>query len=359
LSEGVGKDTVMDLARGNNFDFLRLYASLQVFVHHAIAHLNVTEFKPLCAVLGYLPGVPIFFVISGFLISKSWERAPSLRQYVRNRFLRIYPALWVCLAISIIIFWSCGIRPWSASDFFSWILSQATFFQFYNPDFLRYFGVGVINGSLWTIPVELQFYILLPVIALVAKRTQSVWVICLILSGLIMLGARYYMSDRELLFQKLLGVSLLPYLFYFIVGVVGRQLYEKFPFLFEGKFFVWAVVYVAWVTVEISYGIGGATGNHLNIISIFLIGMLTIGGVFSGRGLSSRILKQNDLSYGIYIYHMPIVNLLLFYELDGLKGFAISLVSSLVISILSWHLVESRALNLKKYSLRKRFGLST
>lgn len=102
---------------------------------------------------GYFPGVPIFFAISGFLISASWERSNSLRKYFKNRFLRIYPALWFCFFLSVFVTSLTYEFKIFTFDFFKWTLAQLTIGQFYNPDFFRDYGVGVVNGSLWTIPV--------------------------------------------------------------------------------------------------------------------------------------------------------------------------------------------------------------
>lgn len=55
-------------------------------------------------------------------------------------------------------------------QFWMWVIGQITLFQYYTPDCLRDFGVGTPNGSLWTIPVEFEFYILLPFVFLCFKR---------------------------------------------------------------------------------------------------------------------------------------------------------------------------------------------
>ena len=89
----------MSISRNNNFDLIRLLAALQVLIWHGAVHLDVFDkIYGLLNVLFQLPGVPIFFTISGFLITHSLERSNfQLKKYFQNRALRIYPALWVCI----------------------------------------------------------------------------------------------------------------------------------------------------------------------------------------------------------------------------------------------------------------------
>ena len=337
-------------ARANNFDLIRLLAALQVVVEHAIAHLRVDELHSMAVELWYLPGVPIFFVISGYLISLSWERAPSARQYAWNRILRIYPALWACLAFSIAVFLVAGVRP-SAGEFLPWLAAQLTFVQFYNPEFLRGFGVGVINGSLWTIGVELQFYLIIPMLALLARGRAGWWVITA-LALAVMLPAHDFMGEQERMSQKLLGVTLIPYLFYFLVGVVARKLQERRPGVFVGKGLWWAAAYFTWVIIARTFDIPRAGGNLLNPVTVVLIGFATVSMAFTWRGLSARLLNGNDISYGVYIYHMPLINLLLFYGMTGLPGFVAAVLGTITLATLSWLAVERPALGLKKYTVR-------
>jgi peptidoglycan/LPS O-acetylase OafA/YrhL len=339
--------------RANNFDLIRLFAASQVLFYHGITHLKVAELVPTGQFLNYFPGVPVFFVISGFLISMSWERAPSPRQYAWNRILRIYPALWVCLLVSIAIFLACGVRPDSLASLALWILAQATLFQYYNPDFLREFGVGVINGSLWTIPVELEFYILLPILAIAANGSRKVWASYALAAAVMMVFARHYSPELLTIADKLLWVSIIPYLFYFLVGVWTRYLYERYPSLLGGKGLHWAVTYGLWIAFEMLFEVDGRAGNQLNIASIILLAMLTVSVALSRPELSARTLRGNDISYGIYIYHMPVINLLLFGGFAGLAGFAAASAATLLCATLSWFLIERPALRLKNYSLRR------
>jgi peptidoglycan/LPS O-acetylase OafA/YrhL len=337
--------------RLNNFDLIRLLAACQVVYSHGTSYLHVAG-GPLDSLIGFLPGVPIFFVVSGFLISLSWERTPSAMQFARNRALRIYPALWVCLAVSIAIFLACGVRPDSATSLIVWIAAQLTFVQFYNPAFLRGFGLGAINGSLWTIPVELQFYALLPFLAIAAKKRRPVWLGYALAAAVVMMLARTFYFQRITTVQKLFGVTIVPYLFYFLVGVVLRKQFERRPELFRGKGLAWMATYAAWAAMEMRFAIPGSQGNLLNIPSIILLASATVSLAFTLPALSSRLLRGNDVSYGLYIYHGPILNLLLYRQHYGIRGFAELLMLTFTAAIISWLFVERPALELKNYSLR-------
>jgi len=144
----------------NNFDLLRLYAATQVIVDHYFQHLN----KPITAfglkILYIFPGVPIFFILSGYLISASYERNNNLGIYFKNRALRIFPGLWTVIFLTIIVFSITGISFLNKQAIL-WLPCQLAGL-IYTPGFLKGYGYGSYNGSVWTIPLELQFYILLP-----------------------------------------------------------------------------------------------------------------------------------------------------------------------------------------------------
>src|ERR1700746_3860251 len=153
-----------NFSKANNFDLLRLAAALQVALNHSAQHLQAhSQGGVLFEVSSFFPGVPIFFFISGFLISRAFENNPVINEFALNRILRIYPALICCLLVSVLMVWMTGYFSsvhLSVGSLLTWLLAQASIGQFYNPDFLRGYGVGVLNGSAWTITVELQFYLL-------------------------------------------------------------------------------------------------------------------------------------------------------------------------------------------------------
>lgn len=84
---------------------MRILAAFQVFFGHMVGHLelSIPVNERLFRVLYFLNGVPIFFIISGFLIWFSIGSSKSYGQYLKKRFWRIYPELWVAVVVEITV----------------------------------------------------------------------------------------------------------------------------------------------------------------------------------------------------------------------------------------------------------------
>lgn len=338
--------------RCNNFDLLRLLCSIQVVIVHGVEHLGQgTVILPW--IVSYFPGVPIFFFISGFLISRSYESHSDLCIYSRNRFLRIYPALWVCLAISLILAVALGnvLIPARAGIF--WIMAQSTFAQFYNPLFLREFGTGVLNGSLWTISIELQFYIALPLLYRATKGYPKLSLI-LILMLLSLVINRYVMlhANSSEFVAKLASVMLPTYLYIFLLGVLIQRNYATIGKWLKGKGMWMLVSYVALASIaHMTNWTNG--GNNLHPFLVFYLCLTILSLAYTKPTLSQRILHENDISYGVYIYHMPIFNSLLAVEAAGdFHALVLGVALTLGAASISWVMVEKPVLK-KKYTLRR------
>ena len=202
----------------NNFNLLRLLAALQVVYIHTVEHLQIKTSMVLSIrdMVSHFPGVPIFFLISGYLITMSYEKNQNIKEYAKNRFLRIIPGLYVSFFIGLIILWHFDqFMDVSIMSVLFWIFAQLTLFQFYNPEFIRDFGVGVINGSLWTISVELTFYIVLPFIYIFFKKDFYKRFLLLVLISLLFYYYIRHISSDIFLYEKFIRSSILPYLFYY------------------------------------------------------------------------------------------------------------------------------------------------
>ena len=150
----------------NNFDILRLITALLVLVNHSFTHLQIPVPNWYAFIQPFQP-VPMFFVMSGFLISSSLERNSDLYQYFTNRFSRIFPGLWVCVLLTIVVFSVLAGVNFLHVEAIPWLIAQFAGF-IYTPSFLNDFGYGSYNGSLWTLVVELQFYAIRKVLVKVA-----------------------------------------------------------------------------------------------------------------------------------------------------------------------------------------------
>lgn len=345
----------------NNFDLIRLFAALQVAICHTVEILSEQySHAPWIRVLELFPGVPIFFFISGFLISRSYERNPQLEIYARNRAMRIYPALYVCLILNLLLVAATGYFAAQGVGFaqiLTLFAAKATFFQFYNPDFMRAFGDGVLNGSLWTICVELQFYFLIPLVYWVlrakAGRAAPLILFVLIAASLACNRFLYAMQPEyaQTVYWKLLRVSFLPWLCIFLLGVAAQQNFERLKPLLQPKYFLLALgLYVPCALLAQQFGM--RLSNSTNPLWELPIFCLILLAAYTKPDLADRVLKKNDISYGVYIYHMVIVNMFLYYGRQGdLKYSLISCGLSLLLACGSWIWIERPSLQRKKQSL--------
>jgi peptidoglycan/LPS O-acetylase OafA/YrhL len=347
--------------RINNFDLIRLLAASQVAIVHTMSAFKMYGINATAFNLGVrmFPGVPIFFVISGFLISRSYERSPSVRDYYRNRCLRILPALWVCLVAGVGVILIAGVSvlgPVSTRAWLAWWVAQMSMYQQFGPDFLQPLGMGSLNGSLWTIPVELEFYFLLPLIYAVfrLRRRRGDLALLGLLAGS---AALHWYYCRPSLYpdpppHTFLVETVVPYLWIFLVGVLMQRHWTALRGFLVGRTLWWFLGYLL---------IGVATkGLHMyvgsaDISPLFLLPLaaLILSCAFSRPALSDRLLHHNDISYGTYIYHALVLNV---FVVLGVQGNILAAIAALGISFAlgaaSWWCVERPFLQRKHHSLR-------
>jgi peptidoglycan/LPS O-acetylase OafA/YrhL len=350
----------------NNFDLIRLVAASEVAIRHAVHHITPErETGPLFWLLDMIPGVPIFFFLSGYLISRSWERSPSPSNYFRNRALRLFPALWFCTAASLVMLFASGFMgtiEWKLPQLLVWIGCQTTVFQFWNPEIFRGFGAGVVNGSLWTISVEIQFYVILAVLYralknLTASQFNGVLVVLVVLFG----AVNQWKSDLEQTLSttfsspiagKMLLASFIPWIYMFLLGVLAqRHAIQLVPFVSRYRMAI--LVSTCSCLFLCKHLIGLPVGNYLPALLVPLLGCGVLVCGYTMPTLSHRILGRNDCSYGIYIYHMPLVNLALWLGGSGsVAAIGFVLLSTAGLSLFSWRVVERPFLSRKRSALR-------
>lgn len=353
----------MDYFKHNNFDLIRLLAATQVAMLHSIEHLEVPigNWESLIA---YIPGVPAFFFISGFLISASWERNPDLRIFFVNRFLRIFPGLWAAtlLAVVTLLVFGSGVDIHGNFPAFAlWFFSQSTIFQAWTPGFLRGYGVGAVNGSLWTIAVELSFYAFIPLLYSVfraCRRETAILLVVVVLSFAVQYTL-YGNKDLigETLAYKLIRASPLPWVGMFCCGILAQRYLPNIIDIVAGRVLYFLAFYVVVSVVTQIYPLAPllrGTSNSMGIINYLAMMGLLLSIAYTNTGLSERLLRRNDISYGMYIFHMPIVNVLVECGIVGWTGFIIALTVTTIVSSMSWRWIERPALRLRRAALFSR-----
>jgi peptidoglycan/LPS O-acetylase OafA/YrhL len=353
--------------RVNNFDLIRLLAALQVAVVHALAAFHPAGFLAFftASVMARFPGVPIFFVISGLLVSKSFEQSDSLREYARNRCLRIFPALWVCLVLTIPVIVALGtaIGPITPGSWLAWWAGEMTIFESRSVAFFSALpGAGhTLNFSLWTIPVELEFYILLPVLYYLMRRRPRLGrtvLITLLLSSLALVLVWAYGHDRypQLTRTYVLGETLAPYLWMFLLGVLIQRNWTRLRGWFAGRAVWWLLGYLALCVVGTRLQVGFAS-NAPNPLFMLVLAGVVLSGAMSAPGLADRILRRRDLSYGLYIYHALVIQLMVHFAApSGWRSVGAALLIALGLAFLSWTLVERPFLRQKRKALHSPPG---
>ena len=344
-----------ELFRTNNFDLIRMPVLEDL-------HFELSDHW-LFHSTSWLPGVPIFFFVSGFLISKSYESNSRISEYARNRALRIFPALILCTTLSLISVFATGYfesQSWSLLHMIAWILGQVTIFQFYSPDFIRGFGSGALNGSLWTVTVELQFYLLIPLIYWMLARTSSrrqrtvmlaVLILAFIVPNEVFQQLLLDEHNSQKLAIKFARISFLPWFYMFLLGILAQQNFTWIHRLVRGRGLQIVCAYAAITYVTVHF-FDWSKGNEIHPALFPLLAVTVLSVAYTAPTLCDRLLHKNDISYGVYIYHMPIINIMLYYGLLSKYSYvAMALALTIAIATCSWFIIERPAIRRKKRPL--------
>lgn len=360
------------MSHKNNFDLIRLVAALQVVLGHGVDFLEVDLPGPILAlytVMRWFPGVPVFFALSGYLLAKSFDRNQDLGHYARNRALRIFPALWVCFAGTALLLILAGLlTKLSPPRLLAFAVGQMTVGQFWIPSPIDEFGLGsplTPNSALWTIRVEIGFYIALPILILLGRRlfrTAAGLELGLITIATVsfVIGIANHFTDEGTLspLVRLVMESPAPYLWYFIAGMMIHRREAWFRRLLVPQTLRWLALFlvfrsVLWLifqrvdnTEVITFSALETMANLLLLAPIFALGFSPHPGVIALK-------PRDDISYGVYLWHMVILNAIVHWELAaGSLGVAVVFFGSIGAGYLSWHLVEQPALRRKKSGTR-------
>ncbi|MES2582514.1 MAG: acyltransferase [Pseudomonadota bacterium] len=337
----------------NNFHLVRILAAFAVLVTHSFAlSTGSADAEPFRLSLGMTLGsvsVDIFFIVSGFLVTGSLLKTQSAIAFFWARVLRIYPAL---IAMLVLLVFVLGIL-FTSLPVLSYLTTPKTYVYFLKCATLVT-GVSwtlpgvfhsnpmkdAVNGSLWTMPYELYMYGIvlgawLVLRVRVAQRTQVfklAVVTAMAASGvLLLLGHLAWGIEIESWFIKLF--------FMFFSGAGFYVMRERIQ-LSRVAFWICVLALVA--------------SSQIDRQLFFAVYVLTLAYVlfylvYVPAGVVRQYNRLGDYSYGMYIYAFPIQQTVAAL-IPGVSVLAMVLYSTagtLFMAVLSWHLLEKRALGLR------------
>jgi len=343
--------------RNNNFMLVRFIASFLVLVTHSFSlQTGSIDLEPMREALGMSLGdiaVDVFFITSGFLITSSYINRGNVFAFAWARILRIYPALILAMIFSVFfigpLFTNLNTLDYLLHpDTYKYFLKNITLFfgiEYYLPGvFLDIPFKRVVNGSLWTLPFEIRMYAILAFILTI--------VICL---------------RKKINVITIKNVTLFLGIFSILYVILNHYIYilpfesiflEKFIRLFA-MFFLGAMFYVWREYITLSYKwflilffLLLMSTLYINIY--FIVYNLTLPYLilflaYVPGGTIRKFNNFGDYSYGMYIYAFPVQQLLVssYPNISIINMIIFSFSITLILSIISWHLVENRFLKMK------------
>jgi peptidoglycan/LPS O-acetylase OafA/YrhL len=321
-----------------NLDFLRANAVLMVLVFHVLGFFGIRHAGPLdLEAMGHL-GVLLFFVHTSFVLMLSLER--QLARYGRHRlflifmlrrFFRIYPLSLFIVGVIVLFRLPLAGHPWSMN----WpalgaggVLSNALLIQ-------NLTGTPSVQGPLWSLPVEMQMYLLLPALFLLARRLKSPWTP---VAGWVL------MSSSMFVWLRSGHDDILQYVPCFLPGIVA------YAFSFQ-KRLAWP--FLGWPLLLWSSLVLFMVVNRLEVgwLICFAVGTAALHFVeMSNRWLCRASHLIARYSYGIYLTHYFCI-WLAFAKLSFLPWpgrWVIFIAGVVMIPIVLYHLLELPVMNVGK-----------
>ncbi|MBL4703090.1 MAG: acyltransferase [Flavobacteriales bacterium] len=331
-------------------DALRAWAVFTVVFSH-IPVIEGDNIKFLSILASYIPGVPLFFTISGFLISliiinnRDNNKTTFLKNFYIRRFLRIFPIYYLTIIVLIIAI--PGYRAWCMYDLL--------YISNIKIGLLGSFS-GIESGHFWSLAVEEQFYLLWPVLMMICRKN----VLFLIVSTFL-LGITVAYFDN---FSFLMKRTFIP-ICYLSLGALLAHVYSKKPeILLKTKKYL-PIIFIPFIVMIIlqSFNVIPLI-KFKEIISLIIIPLTVIQ--FIG-GFQNKILKRilenklllyfGKISYGIYVYHVfaiyPALVIKYLFSLSFLDNptsmQVFKILLTIVIAGISWKLFEQKINSYKRY----------
>jgi peptidoglycan/LPS O-acetylase OafA/YrhL len=336
--------------RNNNFNLIRIGAAFMVLISHS--HIlalgpaldDPSGNEPLIRLVGFTLGaiaVHIFFITSGFLVTGSLLSRQNTLDFLSARSLRIFPGLIIMTVLTVFAlgpFFTVARNYFSARQTYAYLLRCSTLISGIELELPGVFENnplrGVVNSPLWTLPREILMYLMLAFIWVMARKKPLVFkrlaTGLFFMAWITALVRHFYFPERD---------DLAVFFFMFFAGA-AVYLFKKRIALSRAVF--WSCL----IAVLASAAVNQST---FFIVYLLTVPYLTIYVAYVPSGHIRHYNKVGDYSYGVYIYGFPIQQsvVALFLGISVIGLFFVSAITTLFLAMLSWHLIERRALEFK------------
>ncbi len=343
--------------RDNNFNLVRFIAATSVLVSHCFAlATGDAANEPLRKLLGLSLGdiaVGVFFATSGFLVTGSLLSKQNIKEFFISRALRIYPGLCVAILLSVL---ACGLifSELPATDFFAqkatWRYLATNMVMLGRESytlpgtFISHPVAGIVNGSLWSLPVEIRMYLMLGA-AWIALSTfvekPALWLkmFCVVAATAALVVDLEFLRTHTTTYETYQSPAFAELIAAFFSGATLRAFANRIPVSNSIIFSILAALVLS------AFATGFLWIYKLSLAYVVLYVSLV------PRNQLLKFNRLGDYSYGIYIYAFVVQqSVLYFYPHISLLPFVgISIFVTLVLAASSWHLIEKRALSLRRH----------
>lgn len=275
-------------------DGLRGIAALAVVIYHYEGVAFGTPSHDRFFKIGEL-GVELFFIISGFVILLSLDRARNVQQFVYNRFMRLYPAYWSSLI-------PAGTALLAAGKFdLTVFIINITMFQ-------SFVGVRDVVQAYWTLGYELWFYVVIGLVAALGYLKYTVrialgWLgVCVLMQ---LLKPQILTTLNADGWEIIIKIFRADYVQFFIAGIAIFHIFQRRDVLVSWMTLIAATSYTAFGHVG-----GTSPSVYVGVTAVFVTSVLLAA---TGRltWLEGRIpVLLGTWSYSIYLLHLPLARLL-------------------------------------------------
>lgn len=300
-------------------DLMRYALALGVL----IAHYNGLAGHSIKYFISSYDCVGAFFALSGFLVYPSYEKVLNLRKYCINRARRILPPyFFIVILCAVGLCFTSTLSWWDyfmSSGFWQYLVANLCFLNFLHPELPGVFvgneyAVSAVNGSLWTMKVEWCLYLSVPLVIWFIRRfnlnRRKVVISIVLLSVLYRLGLILVFEQTGREIYHILSRQFMGQMSYFYVGVMIYFYKDKFQSHLPVMLCLGAILLL--LAHYLPYG--------YVFLSPVAVGVMVMA--ISVINKTPDILRhKHNVSYEIYLFHAPLIQLLIFTGLNGLPVF--------------------------------------